>query len=48
MYTCSMAKKIVVVEGEYSYVIMEDGRIEKFPLVVEYDVPDSTQTTEEK
>ena len=48
MYTCSMAKKIVVVEGEHSYVMMEDGRIEKFPLVVEYDEPDSTQTTEKK
>jgi hypothetical protein len=48
MYTGSMAKKIVVVEGEYSYVMMEDGSIEKFPLVVEYDEPDSTQITEEK
>jgi hypothetical protein len=32
--------------------MMEDGRIEKFPLVIEYDdsqeVPDSTQTTEKK
>jgi hypothetical protein len=48
MYTGSMAKKIVVIEGEYSYVMMEDGSIEKFPLMGEYEVPDSTQTTEEK
>jgi hypothetical protein len=52
MYTGSMAKKIVVIEGEHSYVMMEDGSIEQFPLIIEYDdsqeVSDSTQTTEKK
>ena len=48
MYTGSMAKKIVVIEGQYSYVMMEDGTIQPFPLTIEYDEPDSTQTTEEK
>ena len=52
MYTGSMAKTIVVIEGEHSYVMMEDGSIEQFPLIIEYDdsqeVSDSTQTTEKK
>jgi hypothetical protein len=52
MYTGSMAKKIVVIEGQQTYVMMEDGTIQPFPLAIEYDdsqeVSDSTQTTEKK